>query len=326
MVTIVQDQIPCAGYVIARRIDDRHIQCGGCWDDGKTRRYFARDALPEQYPREELDDSIKGVSTPWPCWIGEKLLERYGSPEAVERLFDNPYQPIVAVEPGETMYGEVDNAAFYTYPYWYLVFSERELRSHIKRPRAMLLYDRDQQWYYISGKNCVPFHIKLPLSMVIANLDAPDGYEAMHYVDAWRSKTIRRENTFVNRVRKMLVEKVFLRDAAADETFKWYLRTKEIGAEDMERAYARAVEQADSSDWDEVLPEELDAPMRGDCFSEGAPWNLESFPRYIDGDIYETVWDYFDDWVVVRTDESGAGIGELVMKPKTEHHIETCWW
>lgn len=141
-----------------------------------------------------------------------------------------------------------------------------------------------------------------------------------------RRRSIRRENTFVNQVRKMLLDKVFLRDAAADETFKWYLRTKKIGVEDMESAYAKAVGRTDSSDWDAVLPEELNPPMRGDCFSKNAPWNRESLPRYIDGDIYKTVWDYFDDWVVVRADESGTGVGELVMKPKTENHIETCWW
>ena len=39
-----------------------------------------------------------------------------------------------------------------------------------------------------------------------------------------------------------------------------------------------------------------------------------------------SVFDCFDDWVLIRPDESGKNIGEIILRPKEEQHTETIFW
>lgn len=41
---------------------------------------------------------------------------------------------------------------------------------------------------------------------------------------------------------------------------------------------------------------------------------------------HKPVFDCFDDWVVVRPDESGKKVGEILLRPNAEHHTETIFW
>ena len=40
----------------------------------------------------------------------------------------------------------------------------------------------------------------------------------------------------------------------------------------------------------------------------------------------QKVFNYFDDWIVVRATEDGKGIGEIIMKKKAEYRSETHLW
>lgn len=54
---------------------------------------------------------------------------------------------------------------------------------------------------------------------------------------------------------------------------------------------------------------------------KGERWPMQAFWRK-----HRAVYDCFDDWVVVRPDESGEQVGEILLKPKQEPHIETIYW
>ena len=54
---------------------------------------------------------------------------------------------------------------------------------------------------------------------------------------------------------------------------------------------------------------------------KGERWPMQKF-----WEKHRAVFDCFDDWVVVRPDESGEQVGEILLKPKTEPHIETIHW
>lgn len=41
---------------------------------------------------------------------------------------------------------------------------------------------------------------------------------------------------------------------------------------------------------------------------------------------YKDIFEYFDDWVVVHGKNNDAEVGEIVVKKKTEKHVETCDW
>lgn len=41
---------------------------------------------------------------------------------------------------------------------------------------------------------------------------------------------------------------------------------------------------------------------------------------------HKAVFRWFDDWLIVRPQADGVSIGEIVMKPRTEEHIETIRW
>lgn len=43
-------------------------------------------------------------------------------------------------------------------------------------------------------------------------------------------------------------------------------------------------------------------------------------------DKHRAVFNCFDDWVVIRADESRKTVGEIILKPKQEKHIETIFW
>lgn len=49
-------------------------------------------------------------------------------------------------------------------------------------------------------------------------------------------------------------------------------------------------------------------------------------PAYKLFDKYESVFDYFDDWVVVRATEDGYVVREIVLKKKGKPHLETVFW
>ena len=41
---------------------------------------------------------------------------------------------------------------------------------------------------------------------------------------------------------------------------------------------------------------------------------------------YRTIFDYFDDWILIKTNEENTEITDIVMKKMSENHIETCEW
>lgn len=43
-------------------------------------------------------------------------------------------------------------------------------------------------------------------------------------------------------------------------------------------------------------------------------------------DKYEKICDYFDDWIVIKTDPGCKEIEQIVMRKNVEPHIETCEW
>lgn len=50
-------------------------------------------------------------------------------------------------------------------------------------------------------------------------------------------------------------------------------------------------------------------------------WLLHAFWKK-----HRKVFDCFDDWVLVNADESGKNVGEIILRPKEETHIETINW
>lgn len=41
---------------------------------------------------------------------------------------------------------------------------------------------------------------------------------------------------------------------------------------------------------------------------------------------YRTIFDYFDDWILIKTNEENTEITDIVMKKMSENHVETCEW
>lgn len=41
---------------------------------------------------------------------------------------------------------------------------------------------------------------------------------------------------------------------------------------------------------------------------------------------YQTIFDYFDDWILIKTNEENTEITDIVMKKMSENHVETCEW
>lgn len=52
----------------------------------------------------------------------------------------------------------------------------------------------------------------------------------------------------------------------------------------------------------------------------------EESPLYKLWCCHKSICDCFDDWVVIRPDESGEKIGEIILRPKEEQHTETIFW
>ena len=52
----------------------------------------------------------------------------------------------------------------------------------------------------------------------------------------------------------------------------------------------------------------------------------EDYPLYQLCDRHRSIFDCFDDWVLIRPDESGTNIGEIILRPKEEPHMETIYW
>ena len=43
-------------------------------------------------------------------------------------------------------------------------------------------------------------------------------------------------------------------------------------------------------------------------------------------DHYKKIFDYFDDWVLIKTNEDDTEITDIIVKKKSDKHIETCEW
>lgn len=41
---------------------------------------------------------------------------------------------------------------------------------------------------------------------------------------------------------------------------------------------------------------------------------------------YKVIYQYFDDWIVIKTDGNYEDIIEIIVKKKEKHHIETNVW
>ncbi len=50
---------------------------------------------------------------------------------------------------------------------------------------------------------------------------------------------------------------------------------------------------------------------------------LSDFEFY---DKYRKLYDYFDDWILIKSTEDNTAIAKIIVKKKTETHIETCNW
>lgn len=54
---------------------------------------------------------------------------------------------------------------------------------------------------------------------------------------------------------------------------------------------------------------------------KGERWPIQAF-----WEKHKAVFDCFDDWAVIRPDESEKNVGEILLKPKPEPRIETILW
>ena len=43
-------------------------------------------------------------------------------------------------------------------------------------------------------------------------------------------------------------------------------------------------------------------------------------------DKYRKIYEYFDNWILVRTNDDYTDITEIVMQKKEDVHVETCMW
>lgn len=43
-------------------------------------------------------------------------------------------------------------------------------------------------------------------------------------------------------------------------------------------------------------------------------------------DKYRKVFDYFDDWILVKTNSDYTEIADVVVRERSDNHIETCDW
>ena len=43
-------------------------------------------------------------------------------------------------------------------------------------------------------------------------------------------------------------------------------------------------------------------------------------------DRYEKIFAYFDDWVLIKTNEDDTEITDIIVKKRAKTHIETCEW
>lgn len=71
----------------------------------------------------------------------------------------------------------------------------------------------------------------------------------------------------------------------------------------------------------------------------GAGYDHEEVIRVAERDLVETIgpvetvwqthrliYDIFDDWVVIQADEGGAKVGDILLRPRGETHVETICW
>lgn len=41
---------------------------------------------------------------------------------------------------------------------------------------------------------------------------------------------------------------------------------------------------------------------------------------------YKRIYEYFDDWILIEANEDYTDIEDIIVKKKSENHIETCEW
>lgn len=41
---------------------------------------------------------------------------------------------------------------------------------------------------------------------------------------------------------------------------------------------------------------------------------------------YRKIYDYFDDWILIKTNEKTTEITDIIVKKNSENHVETCEW
>lgn len=51
-----------------------------------------------------------------------------------------------------------------------------------------------------------------------------------------------------------------------------------------------------------------------------------SSPIYVLFEKYETIFKYFDDWILITADEMGKEVSGIIMRKKEERHLETFLW
>lgn len=53
---------------------------------------------------------------------------------------------------------------------------------------------------------------------------------------------------------------------------------------------------------------------------DGLPSNYKLFERY------PSIYKYFDDWVLIKTNADNTEISEIIVKKRSKIHVETCNW
>ena len=64
-----------------------------------------------------------------------------------------------------------------------------------------------------------------------------------------------------------------------------------------------------------IIPEELYAELQ-----------KEEYPLYSLYAHYKEIFSYFDDWILVHTDDEDKRITRYILKKKAEKHVETIEW
>ena len=203
--------------------------------------------------------------------VGARLLAWYQDPKDVEYLFDLGQTALIGKKGSE--YGG--------YPYlqthmptgesFWIGDTERRIFSKIAFVDFGYFYDTDCRWYYIIPG---PFRVKIPLELVAKNLNEN-----------------RREDDYLQNVRKKIIEYIFGEYKLNNPGFADYLE---------ERGY----------DAESILTE----------------LKAAAFGLYTMFEEYNPIFRYFDDWIVIKSDIECKKMNEIIVKKAESVHTETCFW